>query len=333
METLLPRNFNLMSRLAALILSTLALVSGTPASAQTSNWPSAPIRVIVPTTPGGASDTVMRLLAQKMSDSLKTPFVVDNRPGAGNVIGSDAVARSAPDGYTLLLTYTDHVFNPFLRKNMPYDTAKAFTPIGLIGSAPLVVAVNPQVPVKTVADLIALAKARPGKLNFGSAGSGSSLHLAGELFKSMAGIDVVHVPYKGTSPAFVDLLGGQVQFMFPTTASAIPHLQAGRIRALAVTSAKRLPQLPQLPTVAESGLPGYEASIWYGLLAPAGTPRDVVARLNAALHQAMQDPAVRTTLDEQGFVAQPGSPEEFGRMIDQDMQRWGRLIREQHISL
>ena len=333
METSLPKIFRLTARLAALALSVLAAAGPTSVSAQTPHWPNAPIRVIVPTAPGGASDALMRILAQKMSESLKTPIVVENKPGAGNVIGSDAVAKAAPDGYTLLLTYTDHVFNPFLRKNMPYDTAKAFAPVGLIGSVPMLLAVNAELPVKNVKDLITLAKAQPGKLNFGSAGSGSSLHLAGELFKSMAGIGVVHVPYKGTAPAFVDLMAGQVQFMFPTTASAAPHLRAGRIKALAITSGKRSQQMPEMPTVAEAGLPGYEASIWYGLLAPVGTPRDVVGRLNAELHKAMQHPDVSAKLTEQGFIVAPGSPEDFGKLIDQEMKRWGQLIRDQNIQI
>ncbi len=296
-------------------------------------YPSAPIRVIVPTTPGGASDIMMRQLAQKMSESMKTPVVVDNKPGAGNVIGSDLVAKAAPDGYTILLTYTDHVFNPFLHANMPYDTVKDFAPIGLIGSVPLLLVTNPSVPAKSAAELIALAKAQPGKLNFASAGSGSSLHLAGELFKSMAKIDVAHIPYKGTTPGFVDLIGGQVQFMFPTSVSAWNHVQNGKLRALAITSAQRSPYLPNIPTVAESGLPGYEASIWYGMLAPAGTPPAIVARLNAELRKAMDQPDVKAKLAEQNFSLTPSTPEEFGRKINTDLDRWGKLIKEANVKL
>lgn len=296
-------------------------------------WPAAPIKVVVPTTAGGASDMVMRLIAQKMSESLKTPVVVENKPGAGSVIGSDAVAKAAPDGYTLLLTYTDHVFNPFLREQMPYDTATAFAPIGLIGSVPMLLVVNPQVPARTVPEFLELVRSQPGKLNFASAGSGSSLHLAGELLKSMARLDVMHIPYKGTAPAFVDLMSGEVQFMLPTTASAQAHLASGKIRALAITSAQRSPQLPQLPTLAEAGLPGYEASIWYGLLAPAGTPAAIVARLNAELRKAMDDAAVRAKLFELGFILSNGSAQDFQALITRDLERWGRLIREQKIRL
>lgn len=312
---------------AGFLLAPLGLVHAQSA------YPSGPIRVIVPTTPGGASDIMMRQLAQKMTESMKSPVIVENRPGAGNVIGSDLVAKAAPDGYTVLLTYTDHVFNPFLHANMPYDTVKAFTPISLIGSVPLLVVSNPTVPVTTAGELIALAKANPGKLNFASAGSGTSLHLAGELFKSMAKIDVTHIPYKGTSPGFVDLMSGQVQFMFPTSVSAWNHVQNGKLRALAITSAQRSPYLPNIPTVSESGLPGYEASIWYGMLAPAGTPPAIVARLNAELHKALAQPDVKAKLQEQNFSITPTTPEEFGRKINSELDRWGKLIKDANVKL
>ncbi len=317
-----------------LISCLLILTAWTPGvGLAQSDYPKAPIRVIVPTTPGGASDIMMRQLAQKMAESMKNPVVVENRPGAGNVIGSDLVAKSAPDGYTLLLTYTDHVFNPYLHANMPYDTVKAFTPISLIGSVPLLVVTNPSVPANSVAELIALAKQNPGKLNFGSAGSGSSLHLAGELFKSLAKIDVLHVPYKGTTPGFVDLMGGRLQFMFPTSVSAWTHVQNGKLKALAITSAQRSPHLPNIPTAAESGLPGYEASIWYGMLAPAGTPAPIIAKLNAELHKALQQPDVKAKLSEQNFSITPSTPEEFGQKISAELDRWGKLIREANVKL
>jgi tripartite-type tricarboxylate transporter receptor subunit TctC len=317
---------------AAAACAALAFVCALPAHAQGA-YPSAPIRVVVPTTPGGAADIMMRQLAQKMGESMKVPVVVDNKPGAGNVIGSDIVAKSAPDGYTVLLTYTDHVFNPFLHASMPYDTVRDFTPVGLVGSVPLLLVTRPDMPPRTAGELIALAKAQPGKLNFGSAGSGSSLHLAGELFKSMAKIDVVHVPYKGTTPAFTDLMGGQIQFLFPTSVSAWSHIQGGKLKALAITSARRAPNLPDVPTVAESGLPGYEAAIWYGMLAPAGTPPAVVARLNAELQKALAAPELRAKLTDQGFAVTPGTPEEFGRKINSELDRWGKLIREANIKL
>ena len=298
-----------------------------------SAYPNAPIKVIVPTTPGGASDIMMRQLAQKMSESMKSSVLVENKPGAGNVIGSDFVAKAAPDGYTLLLTYTDHVFNPFLHLNMPYDTVKDFAPISLIGSVPLLLVTNPSVNANTASDLINLAKLNPGKLNFASAGSGTSLHLAGELFKSMAKIDVEHIPYKGTTPGFVDLIGGQVQFMFPTSVSSWNHVKNGKLRALGITSSQRSPYLPNIPTVSESGLPGYEASIWYGLLAPAGTPPAIVAKLNLELHKAMAHPDVKQKLADQIFSLTPSTPEEFSRKINSELDRWGKLIKEAKVKL
>ncbi|MCX7265170.1 MAG: tripartite tricarboxylate transporter substrate binding protein [Betaproteobacteria bacterium] len=321
-----------MHYLRLLLCVGISVASLTQVHAQ-SAYPSAPIRVIVPTTPGGASDIMMRQLAQKMSESMKSPVVVENKPGAGNVIGSDLVAKAAPDGYTVLLTYTDHVFNPFLHANMPYDTVKDFAPISLIGSVPLLLVTNPLVAANTAGELISMAKTNPGKLNFASAGSGSSLHLAGELFKLMAKIDVEHIPYKGTTPGFVDLIGGQVQFMFPTSVSAWNHVKNGKLRALAITSAQRSPYLPNIPTVAESGLPGYEASIWYGMLAPAGTPPAIVARLNAELHKAMAQPDVKLKLSEQNFSITPSTPEEFGRKINSELERWGKLIKEANVKL
>ncbi len=307
-----------------------ALLSAGGAAAQ---YPQRSIRVIVPTTPGGASDLMMRQLAQKMSESMKTAVVVENKPGGGNIVGSELVAKSAADGYTLLLTYTDHVFNPFLHTVMPYDTTKDFAPVSHIGSVPLLVVANPSVPVRTVGELIALAKAKPGQLNFASAGSGTSLHLAGELFKSMAKIDVIHVPYKGSAPGFVDLLGGRVQFMFPTSVSVWSYVQSGKLRAIAIASAQRAANMPDIPTVAESGLPGYEASIWYGMLAPAGTGKEIIARLNAEVHKALAAPEVRAKLTEQGFTIAAGTPEEFGSKITAELDRWGKLIREAKIRI
>lgn len=317
--------------LAAAATVAIACLPGTGIAQ--SAYPARPIRVVVPTTPGGASDIMMRMLAQKMSESMNVSVIVENRPGAGNVVGSDAVAKAAPDGYTVLLTYTDHVFNPFLHSQMPYDTVKDFAPIGMIGSVPLVLVTNASSPVKSVAELIALAKSQPGKINFGSAGSGTSLHLAGELFKSLARIDVLHVPYKGTAPAFTDLMGGQIQYLFPTSVSAGGHLQQGRLKALGVSTAQRLPNLPTVPTIAESGLPGYEASIWYGMLAPAATPAPIVARLNAELQKALASPEVRAKLTESGFAITPSTPDEFQRKINSELERWGKVIREANIKL
>ena len=320
-------------RIAQLVLGlTTSLTLALPALAQTA-YPDRPIRIVVPTTAGGAADTMTRLIASKVSEAMKVPVVVDNKPGAGNVVGSDAVAKSPPNGYTLLVTYTDHVFNPFLHPSLPYDAVKDFTPVVMIGSVPMLLVVNPAVPAKTVAEFVALAKSKPGQLNYASAGSGSSLHLAGELFKSTAKVDVVHVPYKGTAPAFVDLLGGQVQFMFPTTASAAQYVKDGRLRALAVTTAQRVPTLPDVPTLAESGLPGYDASIWYAVLAPAGTPKEIVTRLNAEFRKAIAAPDVASKLTDSGFVLQAGTPEELQVKITNETERWGKVIKDANVKL
>jgi len=298
-----------------------------------SAYPNKPIRIVVPTTPGGASDLMTRQLAQKMGESMGVAFVIDNKPGAGNTIGTDFVAKSPPDGYTLLMTYTDHTFNPFMYTSLPFDTVHDFTPVGYVGSVPQVLVVNPAVTASNVQELIAYARANPARLNFGSAGPGSSLHLAGELFKSMAKVDVVHVPYKGTGPAQVALISDEVQFSFPTLYSITQSIQNGRVRALAVATPKRLPKWPDLPTVAESGLPGYEASIWYGVLAPAGTPKPIIARLNAELNKAIASPEVAAKLGEQGFTLAPGTPEEFDERIKADLARWGKVIRDANFKL
>ncbi len=265
---------------------------------------------------------------------MNVSVVVETKPGAGNIIGSNYVANAAPDGYTLLMTYTDHVFNPFLHSSMPYDTVKAFTPVTQIGSVPMVLVVNPKVKAKTVSELIALAKASPGTLNYASAGNGTSLHLAGVLFTSMANIDVMHIPYKGTSPGMVDLIGGRVQFMFPTLVSVASALKDGTVRALAVASAHRVASMPELPTVAEAAnLPGYEASIWYGVLAPAGTPKEIITRLNAEFRKVLADPELHAQIENQGFSIAPGTPEELGQKIDAELDRWGKLIRRNNIKL
>ena len=321
-----------LERLIAVAFACAALALSVNTRAQGS-YPNKPIRIVVPTTAGGAADIMTRQLAQKLSESMGTPVIVDNKPGGGNVVGSDSVAKAPPDGYTVLMTYTDHVYNPFLRASMPYDTVKDFAPVVHIGSVPLLVVVNPEVPARSIQDLIGLAKARPNQLNFASAGSGTSLHLAGELFRMMASIEVTHVPYKGTSPGFVDLLAGRVQFMFPTMVSAWQNVQSGKLRALATTGTKRAANLPDLPTVAEAGLPGYEASIWYAVLVPANTPRDIVMRLNAEFRKALAAPDIAARLTEQGFVIAPGTPEELGAKINSELDRWGKLIKEAKIKL
>src|ERR1700681_275677 len=267
----------------------LAFMAWSASGALAQAYPTRSIRLVVPFPPAGTTDILAREVAQRLSVSLGQSVIIDNRPGAAGNIGSDLVAKSAPDGYTLLMgTVGTHAINPSLYARMPYDHVKDFVPIVLVAGVPNVLEVTPSLPVNSVADLIKLAKEKPGQLNFASSGSGTSIHLSGELFKTMAGVDMVHVPYKGSAPALIDLMGGQVQLMFDNLPSSLAQIKAGKLRAIAVTSAQRAPALPNVPTIAESGLPGFEASSWFGLLAPAGTPAAVVARINADVNQWLQ---------------------------------------------
>jgi tripartite-type tricarboxylate transporter receptor subunit TctC len=258
--------------------------------------------------------------------------LIDNRPGAGTIIGSEFVAHSAPDGYTLVMSTFAHAVNPSLQPKMPYDTDRAFTPVALIGVSPNVLVVRADRPYATLAALIAAAKAAPGTLTFASQGNGTSAHLAGELFKNLAGVSINHVPYRGAGPALTDLLGGQVDMMFATAAAARPLVTSGRLRALAVTTAGRSPAYPDVPTLAEAGVPGYAAESWYGLYAPAGTPRAVVERLNAAVRRAVQDPAFATQASAEGLALRVGPPEELDRYVHAEEQRWRKVVQEGHIT-
>jgi tripartite-type tricarboxylate transporter receptor subunit TctC len=303
-------------------------------SAAAQSYPSKPIRLIVPFAAGGGNDNVARLVGKRLADGLGQPVLVDNRPGAGGVVGAELAAKSAPDGYTLFLGGVgSHAINPNLHEKLPYDPIKDFAPVALLAQAPLVLVVHPSVPANSVAELTAYARAHPGKLNFASNGNGSSSQLAAVMFDSMAGVEMVHVPYKGLSPALADLLSGQVQLMFSSVVAILPHIKAGKLRGLAVTGAKRLASLPELPTIAESGLPGYEASSWYGILAPAGTPREIVARLNAELTKALEQPEVRASLLAEGAEPVGGSPEAFAAHIRAEKERLGKLIRDAKIRL
>ena len=297
-------------------------------------YPAKPIRLIVPFAAGGGNDNVARLVGKRLADGLGQPVLVDNRPGAGGVVGAELAAKSAPDGYTLFLGGVgSHAINPNLHEKLPYDPIRDFAPVVLLAQAPLILVVHPSVPVNNVAEFIAYARAHPGRLNFASNGNGSSSQLAAVMFDSMAGIDLVHVPYKGLAPALSDLLSGQVQLMFSSVVAILPHIKAGKLRGLAVTGAKRLASMPELPTIAESGLPGYEASSWYGILAPAGTPRDIVVRLNAELAKALEQPEVRSSLLAEGAEPVGGSPERFAAHILAEKERLGKLIRDAHIRL
>ncbi len=292
------------------------------------SYPNRTIRLVVPFPAAGTTDILARAAAQKLTEAFGQSVVVDNRPGAAGNIGSDLVAKSAPDGYTLLMgTVGTHAINPSLYSKMPYDHVKDFVPVVLVAGVPNVLVVNPALPVNSVADLIKLAKDKPGQINFASSGSGTSIHLSGELFKTMAGVDITHIPYKGSSPALTDLIGGQVQIMFDNLPSALPQIKAGKLRAIAVTSSKRAPVLPDVPTISESGVPGFEASSWFGMLAPAGTPAPIVARINAEVNKWLQSAEAREKLLSQGAEAAGGSPEQFANHIRAESEKWAKVVK------
>jgi tripartite-type tricarboxylate transporter receptor subunit TctC len=323
------------SRSIALLLG--AFVSGLPLSAslaaEREGYPERAVRLVVPFTAGGGTDILARLVALKLSDEWGRNVVVDNRPGGGSVIGSELVARSNPDGYTLLLTANPHTSNPALLSRLPYDTLRDFTAVTMLASAPLVLVVHPSLPVRSVPELIAYAKARPHQLSYASSGNGGPQHLAGELFRYMAGIDIVHVPYKGTAPAVSDLLGGQVQLSFSALLAILPHVKAGKLRALATTGAKRAESVPDLPTVAESGLPGFEVTTWYGVLGPAGIPRNLVTRIRDDMVRALATPEVKERLSRDGLQAIGSRPDEFARFIRQEIAKVTKLVRTAGIKV
>lgn len=310
----------------ALAIGTGLALAG-PAMAQT--FPSRQIRVVVPFPPGGATDILARIVADKLTAQYGQQVVVENRAGAGGNVGTDVVAKSPADGYTLVMgTVGTHSINRSLYKTMPYDSVKDFTPVAFVAGVPNILVLNPQVPVNSVPELIAYAKANPGRLNFASSGNGTSIHLAGEMFKAMTGVQMTHVPYRGSGPAVTALLGGEVQLMFDNLPSAIEQVRAGRLKALAVTSEQRSPTVPDLPTVAEAGnLPQYAASSWFGLFAPAGTPADVVAKLNTDVNAALRLPDVEQRLAQLGAVPRPGSPADFARFVDQEIARWADVVK------
>ena len=294
------------------------------ASAQ-ATWPSKPIRIVVTFTPGGAPDTLARILAEKWS-SLGQPIYVDNKPGAGGNIGADFVAKSAPDGATLVVgTVGTHAINPALYANIPYNAQRDFTPIAFLASTPNLLVVNNDVPARTVPELIALAKKEP--LTFGSSGSGTSIHLSGELFNTLAGVKMQHIPYKGRAAAIPDLVGGRITMIFDNMPSALPMVQAGQLRALAVTSAQRSPAAPQIPTLAESGLPGFEATSWFALFAPAGLPRDVQAKINAETLRVLAMPEVKEKLAALGLDPNPGTPEQLATFQQAELTKWAKVVK------
>ena len=291
-------------------------------------YPSKPTRMIVPYPPGGSADILARAIGAKVGEGLGQPVVIDNRPGAGTIIGTEATAKSAPDGYTFMLgTVSSHAINPALNPKLPFDPVKDFTPLALVASIPFAMIVHPSVPAKSVQEFVALAKARPGQINYSSAGNGTSNHLAGELLKSMAGIDLVHVPYKGSAPALNDLIAGQVSLMFDLVLTAAPHIKSGAARGLAVTGAKRSAVLPELPTVAETGLPGYEVSAWFGIFAPAGLPQPVARRLNAELVKVMREPDLKQRLASLGADPLTSTPEEFSAYLRSEIEKWAKVVK------
>jgi len=290
-------------------------------------YPARPVRIIVPSPPGGGTDIVARVLAQHFARSFGQQFFVENKPGAGNMIGIEAVARSAPDGYTLLMTASTLALNSVLFKKVPYDPVRDFAPITLTATAPNVLLVHPAVPAQSLAEFIALAKAKPGALSYGTPGIGTSPHLSMELLKSMAGIDLQHVPYKGTAAAVTDVIGGQIAATFANALTAKPQVDAGRVRALAITGPRRIEALPGVPPVAEAGVPGYEAMQWYGLLAPAGTPAAIVARLNGEALKALRSAEMKERLAADGAEPLGGSPAEFAALILRELDKWTRVAR------
>jgi tripartite-type tricarboxylate transporter receptor subunit TctC len=317
---------------AAIVLGGIAMVLACAPITARAAFPDRPIRIVVPFAPGGGTDIVTRKLGEPMASDLGQPVVIENKPGAGTIIGTNAVATSPPDGYALLMATFAHAVNPSLNAKLPYDTFRAFDPVALVARSFNIVVVNPKTAISSVHDLIDYAKRNPGKLNFGSYGIGTSAHLAGELFKSLAGVDLTHVPYKGAAPAITDLLGGQIQIMFTTVASAAAYVQSGQLRALAVTSSARSAAFPDVPTVAESGIPGYVAESWYGLYAPAGTPADVIARLNGSVARAAQTPAFRTLEEIEGLTLAVGPPADLDRYVRAEAARWQNLISTSNIK-
>jgi tripartite-type tricarboxylate transporter receptor subunit TctC len=312
-------------RSSAAALALLA-VAGAPASAQ--NYPTGPVRVIVPFPAGGGVDTTGRLIGQKLTEALGKQFVVDNRPGANGMIGSELAAKAPRDGYTLMVNGANFVTTPSLYKKVTYDPIREFDPVSLVALAPNVLVVHPSLPVKSVRELATLARARPGQVNFAGSGSGSTPHLAAELFNTLANVKMVHVPYRGTGPAIAGLMSGEASVMFMPTTNAVPLVKSGRLRALAVTSAKRLTALPELATVAESGLKGYESSQWYGVLAPAGTPADILNTLNTHIAKIMQTPEMRQRMTDSGSVAVGSTREAFAAHLREEFAKWARVIKQ-----
>lgn len=317
-----------MNARAALLCLSAAYAAAPIASHAADTYPSRPIRVVVPFAPAGINDVIARILGQRLGENLGTTIVVDNRAGAGGTLGSNIVAQAPPDGYTLLFSSSSTIaVSPNLYKNLPYDPIKNFSPISQVASVGSILIVHPSLPVKTTKDLIAHAKANPGKLNYGSAGVGASQHLATELFKTMAGVDIVHVPYKGGGPALADLVAGQISLMIELLPTALPYIKSNRVRAIAVSTPKRSPVFPELPTISEAALPGYDLTIWVGLLAPGGTPRPIIDRLSKGVLAVLGTPEMRERLAGQGAEPVGDRPDQFAAYIKTELARWAAVVK------
>ncbi len=319
-----------MSTLGTLFAALVFAAATVPALAQ--NYPAKPVRIIVPFAPGGGSDFIGRFIAQRLTDSFGKQVIVENKPGAGGVLGIEQGVKSAPDGYTLVLIASSYTVNPAIYK-LSFDPVGDITPIIQLSQGPLLVVVRPSLPAKNLKELIALAKSKPGQINFASSGQGSVIHLATELFDTMAGVKMNHIPYKGTGPALTDTIGGQTDVFFSSTATAMPHVQAGKLRALAVTTAKRIPALPDVPTVAEAGVPGYDVVLWHGLIGPKGMPKEIVARVNAEATKALKLKETAQQLQNDGVAPAGGTPEEFGATIKKEIAMWRKVVTDAGVKV
>jgi tripartite-type tricarboxylate transporter receptor subunit TctC len=314
-------------------LAALGIAIALSGSAFAQAWPSKPIRMIVPYTPGGYTDLMARTVGQKLSEALGVSFIFENRPGANAIIGTDAVAKAAPDGYTFGTVIAAHAVNATLNPKLPYDTLKDFSYVSLMSVAPLIMIAHPAVPANNMKELIALAKAKPGELNFASSGVGAAAHLTMEMFKSRTGINMQHIPYKGTAGALQDTVGGRINVMFDVVGPLMPQVKAGNVKALAVTAKERIPAAADVPTMAEQGVPDFISGTWAGIVAPAGTPKEIVARVSAAGQKALRDPALQAKLAEQGIVAVGNTPEEYQAFVAEEIARWAKVIKDADIKM